>query len=388
MMNTFDSRSEEAFYIGYYATQDKSEVERVNSPAASNLMDYVASVISSRLKTTIISASWSTAGLGYYRARATKNCDNIKVLFPPSIGVGAVIFKLISILLAQVWLFAYLMLKAKKNTLVVVYHAPTLFWPVYLSKKLRSYKLVLQVCEIYSDVATQPIYKKIFEKKLIQIADRYVISTELLINHPLLKKKPYSVCSGVYRSQPAVSSPPNDGKIHVIYSGIIDSLKQGAMNAVSAAEYLDANYCLHIIGFGADEDILDLKQKIININALGKCTVIFSGMKSGASYVDYLQRCHIGLSTQSSGGNFNNSSFPAKIFSYFGNGLQVVSVNTLAISQSYISTQIKFYDIGNPRNIAEAIHTASVSLNSRSSFDLMKTLNLKFEEDFFAYCVC
>ncbi len=65
------------------------------------------------------------------------------------------------------------------------------------------------------------------------------------------------------------------------------------------------------------------------IAAKTKCKITYDGAFYVKKYYEFLQKCHIGLSTQNPYEPFNNSSFPSKVLVYMANGLRVVSVYSM-----------------------------------------------------------
>ena len=118
---------------------------------------------------------------------------------------------------------------------------------------------------------------------------------------------------------------------------------------------------MHILGFGSDDEIKMMKDKIEEVNAKSEATVTYDGLLSGAEYTKFLQSCDIGLSTQNPDAAFNATSFPSKILSYMANGLRVVTIRIPAISDSGVGSSVYYYDTQTPQNIAEAIK--SINLN-------------------------
>jgi len=171
-----------------------------------------------------------------------------------------------------------------------------------------------------------------------------------------------------------LASPPDDGKIHLLYAGIIDTHKAGAFNAIECARFLTENYILHIIGFG---DTGILIQRIEDINKASKCKVVFDGAKNGIEYIKYCQRCHIGLSTQKMDGKYLETSFPSKVLSYLSLGLNVVSCYVDCVAKSQIHPLITYYYKDSPEYIAKAI--LDVDLNSIDNCkETIKKLDKRF----------
>ena len=132
-------------------------------------------------------------------------------------------------------------------------------------KKIKKFNIVLEVEEIYTDVGK---YSKLNEKKenlIFEVADKYIFSTITLNERVNKNNKPYVVCNGIYKLEERLVERFSDGKIHIVYSGVIDTLKKGAFNAANTALYLDDRYHIHIIGFGNEVDIEKLKNLIVII---------------------------------------------------------------------------------------------------------------------------
>jgi hypothetical protein len=223
--------------------------------------------------------------------------------------------------------------------------------------------LILEVEEIYSDVSSINHYFEVLENKLIANADSYLFSTELLIDRISTINKPYIVIYGVYSNIPKLSTPPNDGKIHLLYAGIIDTHKSGAFNAIECSRFLSDKYILHIIGFGNTELLI---QRIANVNKVSQCKIIFDGSYSGLEFVKYCQSCHIGLNTQSMDGKYLETSFPSKILSYLSLGLRVVSCHVECVTKSQIDRLMTYYYNDTPESIAGAIKTVNLKITDFS----------------------
>jgi len=124
-------------------------------------------------------------------------------------------------------------------------------------------------------------------------------------------------------------------------------------------------------------DIIELKSRIIKSNKTHGCKVIYGGLKTGEEYIEYVSKCHIGLSTQSPGAEYNNSSFPSKVLSYLSMGLRVVSVDIEAIKKSKIDHLLYYYKENNGISISEAI----LKIDINSTYDSKKSL-IELDEKF------
>lgn len=98
------------------------------------------------------------------------------------------------------------------------------------------------------------------------------------------------------------------------------------------------------------------------------------------TYIDFLQTCQIGLSTQNPDAAFNNTSFPSKILSYMSNGLQVVSADIEAVRRAYgISGYIYYYQKQEPSDIANAILNVDLD-NPFDTRAVVQSLDNRFVE--------
>ncbi|WP_339611171.1 hypothetical protein, partial [uncultured Planktosalinus sp.] len=284
-------------YIGFYDIELFDNEKRVRSIAAVNKMNYIAgALVDSGYIVEIVSPSWSSTKTGYFRSRTCKVFENVVLKVGPTFGAENLILKRFRIFLSWLWLFSYLLINAKKKEKVIVYHSIMAIYPIYLAKKIKKFEVILELNEIYQDVSELSHHYKNIENKIIQVSSAYIISTEML-KSKIDDNKPFLINYGNYRPEGNRYSPYND-KIHIVYAGIIDLHKAGAFNAIESARHLSKDYIIHIIGFGNLKNINELKEKIAISNQIHECKVIFDGIKNGDEYVDYVSKCHIGLSTQ------------------------------------------------------------------------------------------
>lgn len=277
-------------------------------------------------------------------------------------------------------LFFYLLFRISKNEHVYVYHSTGYRNAILWAHKLKKFKLILDVEEIYSDV--QDLSKSIRnnEYQHFREADAYLFSTELLNGKLNSINKPHVVINGTYSVNEQHLVPKfNDGRIHVIYAGTFDVRKGGAAVAAAAAGYLTDKYVMHICGFGSEEDTNNIKRVIAEVSKKSKCTINYHGLLTGVDYIEFIQSCHIGLSTQDPDAAFNNTSFPSKILSYLSNGLAVVSIRIPAIEQSQVGQYLSYYEEQTPQKIADAIMQTDIRKDHRtiiSSLDKQCKYNL------------
>lgn len=365
-------------YVGFYDLPD-SNSNRVCNLAATNKMDYISSaIVKSGYNVEVISPSWmgTDTKKKYEKQINIKMDESISVTFCPSWKTSNRVTRNIKILFSLVWLFFYLLWNVKRKEKVLAYHVPWISLPIRAAKFIKRFELILEVEEIYQDVMKVNSFFTTWENKLIDVADSYLLSTDLLVEK-IPENKPYITIYGVYNVKDQLVVPENDGLIHLLYAGIIDSHKKGAFNALESTKYLSDKYHLHIIGFGETEKLCS----VINMyNKDNKCKVSYDGVLSGVEYIKYCQSCHIGLSTQSMDGSYLKSSFPSKILSYLSMGLRVVSGYIDCVSQSKIGNFISYYNEDNPEEIAKAIMSIDISQNFDSR-NIIQNCNKEFIND-------
>lgn len=363
-------------YIGFYDCPD-SKIQRYYTTSSLTKMDYIIqSIARVGYRVEILSTS-AVSERKFKLHKGGKKIINDKIILflPPSFGgIGKVISK-IKVLWHLVYLFFKLLLFTHKNEIVIVYHSLGYFNIILWAKKIKKFKLILEVEEIYQDVSAKSKYLQNIEYKMFDIADAYFFSTELLNKKLNVSNKPSVINYGTYKNEPKIIEKFNDNKIHIIYAGTFDVHKGGATAAVKAAEFLPDNYHIHICGFGTENEINQIKQLIADTAIKTKAIISYEGLLKGFQYIKFLQQCHIGLSTQNPDADFNDTSFPSKILSYMSNGLTVVSVKINAIVNSKVGAFISYYENQTPEEIAESIIEAKIDNNNR---EIITQLDIDF----------
>ncbi len=276
-------------------------------------------------------------------------------------------------------LLFYLLFKVKQKDIVMVYHEMYYLPIMRFVKMFKRIALVYEVEELYTAVANRSDKELQTEVAELSIADAYIFSNDIMARKYGFDSKPYVVAYGAYRMEPVYSGNQKDGKIHAVYAGTFDPRKGGAA-AITAAEHLDSNYHVHIIGFGSDEDVCSLRNSIAEISKRTDCTITYDGLLQGERYIEFLQGCDIGLCTQIPDATYNNSSFPSKILSYMANGLRVVSIRIKAIEQSTVGDAIYYYEEQTPEAIANAIKNVDFS-DGYNPMQILDSLDARFVED-------
>ena len=351
-------------YIAYFDTQD-SEVKRNYVTSASNKVEYIARRIAS-LGHQVEICSMSEViedRFRFFPSEEKKLTDDVTLHLFSSFGGNKSLLRKAKTLWHLLRFFFYLVSHCGKRESIVVYHSLGYFHTILWAKKIKKFRLILEVEEIYSDVSQMSNYWRNLEFKMFRTADAFIFSNDLLDAKINSKHKPSIVIYGTYQVEPKRVEKFSDGKIHAIYAGTFDHNKGGAQASIMAAEYLPENYHIHICGFGTDNDVADVQRLISEVRTISKATITYDGLKKGEDFIRFLQQCHIGLSTQNPSGEFNDTSFPSKVLTYMANGLQVVSIRIPAIEKSSVGRCISYYDIQDSENIARAIMSVHIDTN-------------------------
>lgn len=344
------------YYVGFYSDEIGNSEGRYNSPAAVDKMSYIAqSLIRAGYCVEILSPAWSKKNeWKYFRGRVNNDIPNLTVRYMPLIASPFKLLKALNIFLSLLWLFIQLCLKIKRNEKILVYHSFWLTLPVIWARKLKRFKLILEVEEIYSKVYKTNRLLMNWETKLIECADYYIAVSELLAE--MLGKKTKIIIYGSYTVQELFKEPINhQSSIHVVYAGVIDKIKGGAYNSVQCLKYLPKEYVIHICGYGRETEIKELEKQISDLNEiLGRQACIYHGLISNVEFAGLLNKCQIAINPQFDGDNMT-TLFPSKIIKYLSHNLHVVCTSIKSIRKSKISSLITFSDSDSPESNARAI---------------------------------
>lgn len=342
-------------YLGYFDFQD-SKVPRNYPLACTNKMESIAeALIEAGYKVEIVSSAVGVNDKFFVASGETiKKSDSLSARFFPTIGGTNKIFRAVRRLISDFCLLKFLLLDLKKGEPLIVYHSFGYRNLLILAKRIRKFKLILELEEVYQDVLPLSEKAKQWELETFKMADAYIFPTELLNKAINKENKPYTIILGTYHVEPEIATPDDDGKIHVVYAGTFDPRKGGAA-AAAAAAHLPDNYVFNICGFGSPDETNSVIKAVDDINLKYPGKAKFHGTLKGKDYISLLQKCHIGLSTQNPEASFNATSFPSKILSYMANGLEVVTVDIPAVRDSNIGSHLHYYQKQNPKDMADAI---------------------------------
>lgn len=350
----------------YLAHYDVPNGGRCTSPAGTTVMEYVIDCLKrAKQETVVLSPAMSRQTLPYQELDLGETAR--AVLLPTERSPKR--WQLVSHLLRK-WrqqrrLIRALLTQVDDGDTLLVYHSLSFMNAIKKLLKHRKITLVLQVCEIYADVTENERIKK-RELNFFQLADRYVFQSETLNELINVRNLPYTVLYGTYRTvddhtatHPLVDRTQDT--IHCVYAGTLDPRKGGGATAVKAAQYLSEQYHMHILGFGTDTQVRQMKELVAEVSSRCQCTVTYDGCLSGREYLDFIGNCHIGMSTQQPDAAYNATSFPSKILTYMANGLRVITARIPNVEASQVGNNLFYYDESTPESIAKAIQAIDLT---------------------------
>ena len=346
-------------YINEHSIPKLNDENRLFALSSNDKVDYIVSVLNALGHNVEIVSPTITANKTYYGSRRDPLNEKTVVLSGISIGWLPVLFRRF---FSMFWLLVYLLRNTKKNEIVFSYHGVQKIPFVLFSKFLKRFKLVLEVEEIYADISSNKKVHKWrtwLENLMIQRADAYIFASKQLADRCNKLNKPFAIANGSYVVEPVLEKCYDDGKIHLVYAGLI---KKNAVvtRCVDMSDYLSEKYILHIIGYGNDVDLEYLKEIVKQKNSVNSCKIIYDGVKRGDDYKRYLQKCHIGLCPLNSSSKFQSACFPSKITSYLANGLRVVTTDNEVVKKSSYGNIVVFCKNESPQEFASIIRSVDV----------------------------
>lgn len=348
------------YYIGWYiADEDKTKYSG-NVPGNLKMHYVVDQLIECGNTPEIISFARLSGKYGLY-CSIKKDSQSCKTTYLGGFSGNNRIAQKVDFLLKRI-IFAYkFIFTFKKQDTIILYHSVAITNMVAKLKKLVKRKVVVEVEEVYgySAVADRPWVNQ--EIKAIKQMDYHICVNDGIPQNLNLEDGKFVVNYGVGRIPHRTTERFNDGKIHVVYAGTIEMKKMGAITAVEAARYFPDKYLLHILGFGSDENMNKLKERIDEINKETGCVKVqYDGCKFGKELDNFLFSCHIGLSSNVMRPNFANNSFPSKVITYMCHDLSVVLGYAKAFYDVPMSKGWQFYYEHTPEAIAEAVTNVEV----------------------------
>ncbi len=275
-------------------------------------------------------------------------------------------------------------LSKDQRSSVIIYHSLGLLKIENFFSSQFNQQTVIEVEDVYSYTFEQEINNvNRIKKKEIDALKKF--SRAITITNFVAKDfgyENYVVSNGILEPSFNPDEIKKDKKIRMIYSGIIEDNYNAADCAVTIMNYMPNNYELYLCGFGKDNAVNKLTEKINNINrSKGYGCIHFLGMIKGRELETLYKKCDIGLSIERKEAPIERQkySFHSKIFRYLTNGLAVVAGNYSSENNSDIKELINFVNIDDDyEDIAERI--VSLEINKRSIYNKLILMSNEIEE--------
>ncbi|MCU6769107.1 glycosyltransferase family 4 protein [Barnesiella propionica] len=350
---------QEIKYIGFYDVRNAGE-DRACALSACNKMDYIVSVMQrTGHDVKLISPAWRTSA-----KRKNKNIEKLRkkrnLYIAPGFPAYNKFFSYINIFISLLWLFIELVIHSRKNEKILVYHSEWLSIPLRYAKKIKKYKIVLQIEEIYTEVWKKKKYLRRWEKALIEDADEYILVSSLLAKR-FSDKAVSSILYGSYIPVFGENIQDKDN-INIVYAGGIEITRGGAFGAVGCICHLPSNYTMHICGYGTPAVVEKLKREITVVNdKLKREACVFHGILYEKDLSNLLFSCQIAVNPQVVG-DYMSSAFPSKIITYLSHNLRVVTTKIESIEKSPFAKIIYFSSSAKEQDLAESILSVDVNV--------------------------
>lgn len=374
-------------YISFYLNQDEVQ-DRSLVVAAQSKISYISDSIKRAGYTLeIVSTALTKRTSKFSRGKIFSIDPQEKHIYLPSMGSVNIIQRKMKMTFMQVSLFFHLLFNVKKNDIILAYHTLSYINVFRLFAKFRKNNFVLELNDLYALHYTDKnkiteISSKEYE--YFKLPDAFLLASPYMVEI-IPKNKPTIISYGSYK----VNSSDRrlcDGKIHVIYTGVIESMRNAGKLVANTARYLTKDFIIHIAGYGTDTCINDFSKLCNEINiSMGYSAIIFHGLLIGNEFDNLLDSCHIAIN----GHTYSNDelwkskfSFPSKIPLNMCHGLYLVSHDMPLIFNSEFSQFTTFFSDFSPGNVAEAIKECSEKIENnvikRTPKDLMKEMDEAF----------
>ena len=284
-----------------------------------------------------------------------------------------VLLRIISRLWMCAQLLSYLFFKVRQNESILVYHSLAYVLPIKIFRFFSKKEIHFEVEELFHAAYKDSVVQIEQEKKYLRNASGYLLVNDLIGNLCDFNA-PSVVCYGEYTRTSIPKLSFDDDKIHIVYAGVIN---EDAFMAVEISRYLPNKYVIHILGYGSEDSIIKLKEKVKEIHTDSEsCIVSYDGCKSGEEYILFLAKCRIGICPRILDDSLSDYTFPSKVLAYISNGLLPICSPLSCIKESKIYNHVLLAKQVSPDAFAEAIMSVDTSFLSNYDNSFLDQLNL------------
>lgn len=377
-------------YISFYLDQDEVKGRKLEVAAQSKISYIIESIKKAGFEVVAVSSTIAKEGVGFLPQKEVKIDPQESHVYLAAMSSKNIVLRKIRGAFMQLQLFLYLLKSVGENDIVMAYHSLPYIPVIKLFKKLKKNKFVLEFNDLYAlhFINTKKASKiKNTECSFFNIADGFLFASPYM-TELVDESKPAVISYGSYRTV-TTDRQEDDGKIHIIYSGVIENLRKAAKLAANAAVFLPKDYIIHIAGYGTEDNLKEFKSLYSKINETkGYEAVIYHGLLLGDEFDKLLYNCRIALDCHAyANGDLWKSkfSFPSKIPLNMGHDLYLVSHDMQIISDSPFAEFTTFFGEFSPEAVADAIMACTLKIKNintaRTPKDLIKELDEAFVKD-------
>lgn len=319
-------------YLGVYDFPDEKNDKAV-SIACVKKMDYVIDSLNAiGFACDVVSIARSKS---HTQKKKIIRTGNNTVTIGPAIGSNIKYVSKIGEIQIRLWLLLYLLINVHQGETIIVYHSQRYMGILYLCSRIKRFKYLLEVEELYYKFNFSSKLQERIEKNTIYNSCGLIVSTKNIVDELSYRKK-FAVLHGNYETKEEMRIN-SDSLTYVVFAGGIERVRNTAFNVCDCARYLDKNIKLLLLGYGDKTSIHELKQKIDIINKeLDRDAVEYLGTRVGIQYDEILSRCKIGLNYQNMDEYYMKYAFPSKVLNYLNYGLLTVTTPLTTIRTSRI----------------------------------------------------
>ena len=265
--------------------------------------------------------------------------------------------------------------RENKNEEVTVFvysmHTPFMAAATAVKKIIPNAKIVLLVPDLpqYMDMNMSTL-KKILKridwqtiKKNMRYVDKYLLYSKHMAEFLKLEDGVWTVMEGSYDPSLLVENEnkADDGKISVMYSGVLD-LRYGIKELLDSMDMLDSNYELWLTGNGNAVPLIEERAKA------DERIKYFGYFPSRLDLLKKQREATMLISTRDPSEPASKYCFPSKIFEYMVSGNPVISTVIDGIPEEYFNYIIPLESIS-PEMLSEKIKgVASMDKKDRDEF--------------------
>jgi len=139
-------------YVGNFDTIENAQEQRNFAPSAANKMRYICSAANRIGWAVKIVSPSGTKGKRICKGKTVELDQHLFLKLFYSFAMRSKFERVLRVLFLRLQLFVYLLMRTKKDQPVLVYHSLSYIGIIKLLKRIKKFRLILEVEEIYADV--------------------------------------------------------------------------------------------------------------------------------------------------------------------------------------------------------------------------------------------